>query len=415
MRIAAATWRLGDNLVSSYAYLGFAALVMVLLVPIYVGVLGATAWGMVAWCLTVQGVLFGLDAALGPLLLRDVARAGGEPQVQATYARFLRLYGTVALAGFVLGQIVLLVLEIAGATSSSLLWALRLALAQFLFQFANNAAIGVWHGLHRQRFANLRLAGFAALKHGLALALVLGWSATPVAYFLPFALVSAVEFVVNRRRVRRERAGEVRAETATTVSRTDHVAGFAAAAAIGLLSANIDRLVLSLALDAADYGLYFLLGTLLLSLLHLQMPVGRVFLPHMATTASPRAVARTMLRVAMPLLVLPCLVIAAIPELVLQWWLRDAQIAAAGAATLRIMAIAAAGLALHAPTAALLVREQRWRAVAAINAAMLLAQGLVLLVLTPRVGMLAGAWAWLAAAGVQLACAPLLWRRVQTS
>ena len=42
MKIAPATWRLADNLVSGYAYLGFAALVMLLLVPLYVQVLGVT-------------------------------------------------------------------------------------------------------------------------------------------------------------------------------------------------------------------------------------------------------------------------------------------------------------------------------------------------------------------------------------
>ena len=409
MKIAPATWRLADNLVSGYAYLGFAALVMLFLVPVYVQVLGATPWGVVAWCLTVQGVLFGLDAALGPLLLRDVARAGHGDRVQASYARFLRLYGAVALVVFVSGQAVLVVLDIAQAASPALLWALRLALLQFLFQFANNAAIGVWHGLQQQRRANLRLAGFAVLKHALALWLVIGWSPTPAAYFLPFAGVSLLEFVLNRRRVLRERIVPSTAPGATG-DETRGIGGYAVAAGIGLLSFNIDRIFLSFRLPAAEYGVYFLLASLLLAVLHLQAPLGRVFLPRMATAESPRAVARAMLRIALPLLVLPCLALAAVPELVLRLWLHDAAIAATGAPTLRVMLIAVAMIVLFAPTATLLIRQQRWRAIAAINLAMLLAQCLVLVLLTPRLGLQAGAWAWLAAASVQLACAWPLWR-----
>lgn len=412
MKIAPATWRLADNLVSGYAYLGFAALVMLFLVPVYVQVLGATLWGVVAWCLTVQGVLFGLDAALGPLLLRDVARAGHDDRVQASYARFLRLYGAVALVVFVLGQCVLVVLDIAQTASPTLLWALRLALLQFLFQFANNAAIGVWHGLQQQRRANLRLAGFAMLKHALALWLVIGWSPTPAAYFLPFAGVSLLEFVLNRRRVLRERIVPS-ATPGATGDETRGIAGYAVAAGIGLLSFNIDRVFLSFRLPAAEYGVYFLLASLLFAVLHLQTPLGRVFLPQMATTASPRAVARAMLRIALPLLVLPCLALAAMPELVLRLWLHDAAIAAAGAPALRVMLIAVAMIVLFAPTATLLIRQQRWRTIAAINLAMLLAQCLVLVLLTPHLGLQAGAWAWLAAASVQLACAWPLWRNAR--
>jgi O-antigen/teichoic acid export membrane protein len=408
VKIASSTWRLADNLVSGYAYLAFAAVVMVVLVPVYVQALGGTRWGVVAWCLTVQGVLFGLDAALGPLLLRDVARAGDRDRVQATYARFLRLYGWVAAVVFVAGQLVLAGLDIADATSPTLLWALRLALLQFLFQFANNAAIGVWHGLQRQRTANLRLAGFAVLKHALALWLVLGWRATPAAYFLPFVAVSLVEFVLNRRRVLRESVAVSAVHAAGDASR--NIPAFAAAACIGLLSGHIDRLYLSFQLPVTEYGVYFLLGTVLLAVLHLQMPLGRVFLPRMALTDSPAATARAMLRIALPLLVLPCLVLALLAEVVLRLWLHDDAIATTGAPALRLMLIAAAMMVLFAPTSALLLRQQRWRSIATISLTMLLAQCLVLLLLTPTLGMQAGAWAWLAAASVQLAFAWPIWR-----
>lgn len=410
------TMRLGDNLLSAYVYLAFSALVLLLLTPLYVRVLGAEAWGAVAWCLTVQGVLFGLDALLAPLLLRDVAQAPDHTETRAIYTRFLRLYGGGALLVFMPGQLLLLVPGVVEALPSHVAWGLRLALLQFLVQFSNNAAIGVWYGQRRQRFANLRLAGFAALKHVGALALVFGIEPSPAAFFLPFALVGAIEFVVNRRRVLHEAThGESIAAVvlpdAATGSQRD-VAGFAFAASIGLLATHVDRIVLSLLLDPPTYGVYFLLGTLLLSLLHLQTPLGRVFLPDIATAASPRAAARSMLAISLPLLVLPCLAIAAWPVQVLQLWLHRPPTPEA-AATLRILVLAAVPMVLFAPIGALLVRERRWRTLAALNLAMLSTQCLVLALLAPRLGMQAGAWAWLAGATLQLLCGLPAWRRAR--
>lgn len=401
-------WQLLDNLASGYAYLGFAGLVTLFLVPVYVHALGPTPWGALAWCLTLQGVLFSLDAALGPLLLRDVARAAAADRLQQADTRFLRLYGGIALALFALGQLLL-----SGATSlpDDVVLALRLALLQFLFQFANNAAVGVWHALQRQRFANLRLAGFALLKHALALALVLYWKATPVAYFIPFAAVSALEFVLNRLRLRREHRQPIPpAAPAAGGEDWRGLAGFAAVAALATAITQIDRIVLARQLSADDYGVYFLLGSVLLALLHLQMPLQRTFLPRLATAAAPRRAARAMLLASALLLALPCLVAALWSEPLLRLWLRDATLAATGAPALQLMLVAVALFALFGPSGTLLLVERRYRALAAIQAATLAAQALVLVLLAPTLGLVAGGLAWLAAGLVQLAGAVLVRR-----
>lgn len=402
-----------DNLVAGYAYLGFTALVTLLLVPIYVATLGPTQWGIVAWCLTLQGVLFSLDAALAPLLLRDAARAAAAGQLQAAERRFLRLYGSIALLACLAGQAILFLVP--ASLPDDAVLALRLALLQFLFQFANGAAIGVWHALQRQRFANARLVAFALVKHGLALALVLLWQATPLAYFLPFVVVGAVEFALNRWRMRRERIGAA-ASAAVDAASTANVAlrdgegwsgltGFAIVAALGIAMSHIDRILLAPRLDADTFGLYFLLGTVLLSVLHLQMPLQRSFLPRIATDDVPRRAARGMLLASIALIVLPCLLAAAFVEPLLRLWLHDARLAAAGAPTLRWMLLAAALLALSGPSWPVLLVQRRYRTLATIQAAALIAQVTVLWLLTPRIGLPAGGLAWLAAASVQLACA----------
>ncbi|MEO8461460.1 MAG: hypothetical protein ABI451_13095, partial [Dokdonella sp.] len=262
MTALSATRTLAVNLASSYANIVLMALITLLVVPIYVHTLGVSQWGVVALCMTVQGVLFSIDVALGPLMLRDVALAASRGRQQDMYRRFLRIYGGFALGLFVLVQLAVfgwqqLPSQAETASSDQLVWALRIVLVQFLFQFSNNAAIGYWNGLERQRFANLRIAAFLLVKHGLALLLVIFWQATAIAYLLPFATVCAIEFLLNYRRVRlddrqvatqadTERAAPV-TMAAVAVPEWRGFAAFGIAAGLGVLTTLIDRAYLSLA------------------------------------------------------------------------------------------------------------------------------------------------------------------------
>lgn len=416
------------NIASSYANFGLMALITLLVVPVYVHTLGAAQWGLVALCMTLQGVLFSIDVALGPLMLRDIARATQQGRQASVHQRFLRLYVGVALGLFVLAQLAVSALHnppLATPIDDELALALRIVLVQFLFQFSNNAAIGFWNGQERQGFANQRLAVFLLIKHGLAVLLVTQWSATAIAYLIPFALVCAIEFVVNQLLVRREAtvASKALAPSAlpmAEVMRDDSlggqwrdVLGFAWAAGLGVLTTQIDRIYLSLTLPAAQFGVYFVICSLMLSLLHLQVPIHRAFLPRMATAAAPSDVLAAMLRVSVLLLVLPCLLMAVFPQTLLWLWLHDAGIAAAGAESFRLMLIAVALIALFSPFGSLLLSQQRYRLMTAMNAAVVVLQVLLLWVFVPRLGMSAGALAWLGCGAIQVSVAVIIWRSIR--
>lgn len=418
--VSVAARRLATNLFSNYAYVMLMGLITVFVVPLYVRALGPTHWGSVALCLTYQGVLFALEMVLGPVLLRDVARATVAGRQQGVYRRFLRYYGAIALAVFAIGQVAVSVvarsrLEAGAPLSADLVWALRLALVQFLFQFSNNAAIGFWSGEERQRHANLRLVWFALAKFGLALLLLRVWAADAVTYMIPFAVVSAIEFGLNCRLVSREqrRASQgppVAGDAARRRAMSVDVAAFAVAGAVGLVTTQVDRIYLSFALPTEQFGVYVLVSSLILSFLSLQMPIQRAFLPRIATAARPRRVAVSMFAVVGAMIVAPCLLMSAAPELVLSLWLHNDALAAQGALPFRILLLAVALIALSGPSSLLLVHFHRNGAMAALAVATLGAQLSVLVVLTPSLGMTAGALAWLACGVFQAACAVLVWR-----
>lgn len=402
--------RLRWELAGSYAGLTLNALITLLLLPVYVRLLGAAEWGSVALCMTLQGLLFAADAALSPPLLRDVATAAAQGHQVAVYRRYLRLYGVIALGLFAAGQLALLLLPLFGALPAEVpLWPLRLVLVQFLFQFCNNAAIGYWNGVLQQRRANLRLAAALLIKHAAALALLMFWRADALAYLLPFAVVGAAEFVLNRRALLR--AAPAAPPSAVAATNGIDVGAYAAAAGLGLIGGQIDRIVLSLYLPAVDYGRYFLASTVVLSLLQLQQPLLRSFLPRLATADPWQPWLWAMLRASLLLVALPSVLLSLAPEPLVRLWLHDAAAAAAIAPLLSLMLPAVALLAAYAPFGALLLGQRRYRLLTRINAVALLAQLLVLAVATAALGAHAGGLAWLACALAQLAVVPLILRR----
>lgn len=389
--------QLALNLLANYGQLGLMAVVTVFLLPLYLRLLGPAQWGLVAQCLALQGLLFALELALGPPLLRDLAAA--PTQAAAIFGAYLRSYLRLALPLFLLGQALLALYP----SDPALAWPLRLALLQWLFQFCNGAVLGYWNGLQHQGEANLRLALALLCKHALALLLITQWQASAVAWLLPFALIGLVEFVLNLRAVRAQAPAQ---PAAPWHEAGRAVAAYAPAAALGLLTGQVDRLVLAVLLPLADYGRYFLAATLVLSLLQLQMPIQRVFLPRLAAAAARRRDFLAMLRTSLLLVVAPSLLLALWAAPLLRLWLQDAATATLLAAPLRLMLLGVAALALYAPFGAWLLAQRRNAQLALINGLTLAVQLLILLGLTPTLGLTAGALAWLACGLVQLAFVP---------
>jgi len=397
--------RLLGPLAANYGYAAFAALATLLLVPLYVHLLGG-AWGQLALCLTLQGFLFLADGLLSPLVLRDAARAS-EGNAWTEYRRFLRWYAVVAIVVVVLGMVLVSVSR--ARIGDGLAPALCIALLQFGFQFTNGAAIAFLVGRGRQREANLRLVAFALAKHAAAIAALLAKPAA-AAYLAAFAAVSAVELAANHLRMRRERVASTGAGDAAPADDGGRIALFVGGSALGLVAGQLDRVVLALTQPAQRYGVYYLAGSVLLSLLSLQVPAARTFLPLVATGERARATAASMLAVLAATIVAPAIVVALFPQALLALWLHDAAIAAEGAPVLRLLMLALVMNALYAPAGVLLVHAHRYGTIALANAAVLVAEAIVLYLLTPRAGILAGAIAWLACGMIQLAVAIGVWR-----
>lgn len=401
-------WLLLRNVLSNYAYVGLMAAVTLFLTPVYVRTLGAAEWGAVALCITFQSVLFLLDAGLGQVAPREFAGVQGDRARQfALYQRFEMVYARGALVTWVLGQALIawLLPKVSAGISEAAVWAVRLALTQFALTFANSAPMGLWNGLQMQQRANVRQAGFLALKHAGALLCVMILSAQAWAYVLPFVVVGIVETAVNMLTVRREYRAELAAWHAGQGAQApslrvlmSHLGGFGVAVLVGMLTSQIDRLMLASRLPLQDFGIYALAVTFGLAFMNLQQPLQKAFLPRVVMAQGE---ARHLFWAVALVCGLPCLLVAGWSHEVLQLWLGERGRDPRMAGVLSLVLVGVMFNALYAADYTRLVAANAWRVVLAINVLILMVQwGVLTWGLAPW-GMRAGGWSWVVCGSLQ--------------
>lgn len=379
--------------------------VLLALTPIYIKLLGARQWGLVALCMTLQSILYLLDLGLSQLMPREVAK--DKDNAAQTFYYFLRLYTAIgAIAGFLsflaAGYIARL-FGVATEGNPEVTSAFRLVSLQFFFQFANGAAVGYWNGMERQRKANLRLAGFALLKHILALTTIKIATPDVVSYMTGFAVASAVEAIFNLSSVvcQTRAARKRRGDSPTNALRS--ALGFGIAVLIGTLTSQIDRFYLARTVAPEYLGAYIVAANLALAMLQLAQPLQKSFTPQiMQGGPNVRGTLRKLLRLTFLVSILPCLIMAALAEHIFTLWLRDTFVATQGYPIFRILVIAVALNAIYGVVYLDLLRRDLYWKVTILNLAILCCQILFLTALGPDLGITAGAISWLICSGIQI-------------
>lgn len=390
------------------------------LIPFYLKRLGPDQWGVVAICMAIQGFLGLLDAGLGQIMPRDIARIAGDRNSEARVFRvFSRAYFGMGLIGLVLGQ-------------ASVPWliehwfnqgqrmgdgaelALRLVLVQFLFQFANNAHSGYWNGMQAQKLANFRQCFFGTIKHAGALALVYLWRADALAYLLPFALVSALEWWANRGTVRRELGALVDEKVVISDFRilATEAGILALGVLVGMLLTQMDRIILSRTVSVASFGYYIIISNLGLAFSQLQYPLMRAFYPKISRSLKEKGkgninIKKIGLYVAIAC-VLPCLIAAIMAPWLLTIWLGDSLIVEETLVPLRLILGAVAINSIYQLFYQQMLASGNFRMIIKINVSALVVVYLQLSILSKELGIVTGGIAWLSLALIQL-CFGYIW------
>jgi O-antigen/teichoic acid export membrane protein len=327
------------------------------LVPWYLHQLGSDHWGVVALSISLQAVMSLVDSGLGQVMPRDVARVAGEPTAVArTFRTFSTAYVLLACGGFCVGQalvwpVVEFWIDPGSGSHIETGLALRIALIQFVFQFSNNAHSGYWNGLERQSEASIRQCFFVTAKHASAVLAIYFWQPTVLAYLVPFAAISAIEYFVNRYSILSglSHLGRRWARWEELTKLRGEVGVLATGVLLGMLLTQTDRIVLSGLVDIASFGRYAIVANLALAFMQLQIPVARAFLPRMvqAEQRGDTGVMTQMAVVIVSVCVVPCLVAGLFAPILLDVWVRDAVVVQQGSLPFRFILAAVALNAIY--------------------------------------------------------------------
>ncbi|MGE8107083.1 lipopolysaccharide biosynthesis protein [Allorhizobium sp. NPDC080224] len=389
----------------------------ILLIPFYVTALAPQEWGLVAFCIALQGILALCEVGLGQLIPREIARAkaSGGSNLSRTFGIFSAAYlgvgAVVAALGIVFaGWIETEWLQGTAAASSSHI-EIRLAFVMFFFQFWNAVHLGFWNGTQEQKTVNVRQTLFATSKHATAALLVILWSPTAAAYLIGFTTLTVVEWSANRWSIRKQLANERALVRLTDVlALLKETAGLSVAIFAGMAVSQIDRFTLSSLVPLADYGRYIAVASLGLAFFQIQGPVLNAFLPRLATEL-PHGERRSLNLLALAIFVLnvlPCLSMAALAPSILRWWIPDAEVQSVGALPLQLIFLAVGVNSLYQIFYQQMVVFGSAKVIGTINVLNIIVGSTFMLYFGPRIGVAAGGWVWLLCATLQLA-GGILW------
>ena len=282
------------DLVANFTGQGWAALMGIAFVPVYIRYLGVEAYGLLGFFVVLQVWSAQVDAVVAPIVGREMARL----RVGATDAWSAR--NLLRGAEFIVGASALMVAGVAWAGSGWLaahwlrietlpLPTVTMAIAIMGFIVSLRSIEGLYRGAAlgygRQVTANVVLAVMATIR-GVGAVCVLAWVApTIIAFFIWQASVSAVGGIVLLRVAYAKLPPSASAgfSLAALAQHRRFAAGMIAITVLAFLLTQVDKLLLSRLLGLAEYGVYFLSTIVAGAIFVIVQPVTQTFLPRFSS------------------------------------------------------------------------------------------------------------------------------------
>jgi O-antigen/teichoic acid export membrane protein len=356
------------NIVANYVGQLYAALIGILLVPLYVGYMGVEAYGLVGFYTMLQGWFMLLDMGLTPTLGREAARFNGGAISALDLRRLLRSFeGVFAVLG-IAGALALV--AAAGSVAKGWLEFQQLNVAEVeraVMLMAVILALRWICGLYRGAVTGFErivwLSGFnvvvATLRFVLVIPFLIYVGATPTHFFSYQLVVAALEAAVLIGKTYRllplvVTARWIRWEWQPLRGVLRFALSAAVTSVIWVLVTQTDKLVLSGIVPLTDYA-YFTLAVLAASgITLLSSPVAGAILPRLTRLNAEgdevglvrmyRGATQLVAVIVLPIV----LVLACFPVQVIVAWTGQPELAANAAPVLALYAVGNGILALAA-------------------------------------------------------------------
>lgn len=286
------------NVVANFLGQGWAAIMNLAFIPVYIRFLGVEAYGLIGLLALLQAWFTLLDLGMTPTLNREMARftAGTHsPQSIRNLLRSLEIlcFGLAALIGASLwgasGYLAKSWLKAEALPAAVVAQAISLMALVVALRFVEGIYRGSLVGLQRQVWYNGANAAIATVRHGGAALVVMGISATIQAFFLWHALVSLVSVAILSSSVHRalpNAPSPPRFSRASLESVWKFGRGMMGISVAAFLLTQVDKVLLSRLLSLELFGYYTLATTLAGVTYMLVAPVTAALFPSMVTLAT---------------------------------------------------------------------------------------------------------------------------------
>lgn len=405
------------NVVANYAGQGYATLIGILLVPLYVEYMGVEAYGLVGFYAMLQGLFLLLDIGLTPTIGRETARFNGGAIDALDLRRLLRAFEGIFLVLGAAGAIALI--ATAGLVADHWLKVQHLDLSEVrraIELIALTVALRWICGLYRGAISGFErivwLSGFnvviATLRFVLVIPFLIYAGATPT-YFFAFQLVVAIleALLLVSKTYRLLPSVSVHGWIRWQWQPVRRVARFALSGAFATLSwvlvTQSDKFILSGLIPLTDYG-YFTLAVLVASgITLLSGPITGAILPRLTKLSAQgdeaglvrlyRDATQMVTVIAVPVV----LVLAFFPGQVLSAWTGKPEVAQFAAPVLTLYAVGNGILTLAAFPYYLQVARGDLHLHVVSNLLFVLLFVPLLLGAVTRFGMIGAGYAWIVA------------------
>jgi O-antigen/teichoic acid export membrane protein len=348
------------DLASNFAGVGWAFLVQIVCIPLYLKFLGIESYGLIGFYLMLQTILQVLDFGLSPTMNREMARYSVQAGKAAEGRDLVRtLEAGYWLIGIAIGAVILAVAPViathwikAGAISvRTVTRAVMIMAVLSVFQWPLSFYQGALMGLGRQvQFNCLKVAMVTLSQGGSVLVL---WLVSPtITAFLAWQAAAAfvhallIAVLVWSSLPAADRSARFDLTNVRKIWR--FAAGMSGIALIGLTLTQVDKVIISKLLSLRIFGYYTLAWAAANGLLVIAVAVFNVIFPRMSAQVAvgdESGISESYHRGSqlMAVLVLPLAAVLSLFSFdILLLWTRSSETATMAAPILRVLAIGSA-------------------------------------------------------------------------
>ena len=382
-----------------------------LLTPVYVALLGVESFGLIGFYGSWIAILGILDTGISATAVRETAWLSARAEESAGIPSLIRTLELAYWAIIVVLGLVLLAaswsfgdewFHAANIPADVIRDALMLMVASLVVQVPSGLYVGALMGLQRQVECSGLVALFGTVRGAGAVAALLIFGRDIRIFFAWQIAASVLQTGVMRWSLLRHIRGESPARFSR--ERLQAVRQFASqtsvVTALGLVLAQIDKLILSRIVTLQVFGLYMLAWTVASGLSRVATPLLQAFSPRFTELVSKgddqglRRQVRVACQLTNALVLPPALLLVFLADPILRAWTRNAVIAAGAAPLLMVMATGTLLSVCSYPAVSVLYSRNRLRGVIRVNLAAVVVLLPMLIIGATNFGAMGAAVCW---------------------